>query len=63
MYSISHHEDIYKAHLDVLNDEIQYSDVKNITITRIDKSKIFVDNESMKKIYFLLYRYGKSTSR
>lgn len=49
--------------LDVLNNEIKYSDVKNITITRIDKSKTFVDNESMKKIYFLLYRYGKSTSR
>ena len=49
--------------LDVLNNEIKYSDVKNITITRIDKSKTFVDNESMKKIYFLLYRYGNSTSK
>jgi hypothetical protein len=54
---------VNQRRLSVLNNEIKFSDVKNITITRIDKSKTFVDKATMKNIYFLLYRYGKNSHR
>lgn len=49
--------------LDVLNRKVSYSDVKSITITRIDKKKTFTDNTNIKYIYFILYRYSKTNTK
>jgi hypothetical protein len=49
--------------LDVLEGKVNYSDVKNITITRIDKKKTFTDDSTIKYIYFIIYRYSKTNTK
>ena len=49
--------------LDVLEGQVNYSDVKNITITRIDKKKTFTDDSTIKYIYFIIYRYSKTNTK
>ena len=49
--------------LDVLNGKVNYSDVKSITVTRIDKSKTFTDDSTIKYIYFIIYRYSKTNTK
>lgn len=49
--------------LDVLEGQVNYSDVKNITITRIDKKKTFTDDSTIKYVYFIIYRYSKTNTK
>ena len=49
--------------LDVLNGKVSYSDVKNMTITRIDKKKTLTDESDIKYVYFIIYRYSKTNTK
>lgn len=48
--------------LDIVNREISYGDVKSIELSYNDKKKKFTEENDLKSIYFILYRYSNNNS-